>query len=348
MRHLLKLLAAALLITPTLALATPPADCAQVTPTTCWIHRSLKRGINFGNMLDAPQEGDWGIRLDPTYIDIAAEKFQTVRLPVRWSNHATPDASATIDPVFLARVTQAVDALLARNLFVILDAHHYSQIFGDSVQAKETAVSADVLDIRLVNIWKQLGAHFKIKSPKLIFELLNEPHGRLDATAWTARAPKLVAAVRETNPERVLILGPTSYNSARGLASFVVPKDKRLIIALHDYDPFNFTHQGIKYLPMSLPAGVSCCSDAQKAELTKSLEVAHQWSLQNGYPIHLGEFGSYQVGDMDSRAAYTRFARSEAERLGMTWAYWEFGSSFGVYSPSTKSWISPLIDALLD
>lgn len=43
---------------------------------------------------------------------VAAGAFTTVRLPVRWSNHAAPAADATLDEVFAARVNQVVDALL--------------------------------------------------------------------------------------------------------------------------------------------------------------------------------------------------------------------------------------------
>src|SRR6476661_10935376 len=103
-------------------------SCASVTPQTCAIAQELGRGINMGNMLDAPREGDWGVKLEPAYIDKAAGAFTTVRLPVRWSNHAAPTADATLDEAFAKRVDQAVDALLARGVYVILDVHHYSQL----------------------------------------------------------------------------------------------------------------------------------------------------------------------------------------------------------------------------
>jgi endoglucanase len=40
--------------------------------------------------------------------------------------------------------------------------------------------------------------------------------------------------------------------------------------------------------------------------------------------------------------------RDEAEKRGIGWAYWEFASSFGVYSPKTGNWIEPLRSALFD
>src|SRR5262249_19806068 len=98
----------------------PQQSCTAVTQQTCEIAHSLGRGITLGNMLDAPREGDWGVKFEPAYVDKVAGKFATVRLPVRWSNHAAPTADAKIDEDFARHVDQIVDSLLARGLYVIL------------------------------------------------------------------------------------------------------------------------------------------------------------------------------------------------------------------------------------
>src|SRR3569832_671008 len=145
--------------------------CASVTRDTCATARALGRGINMGNMLDAPREGDWGVKLEPAYVATVAGAFKTVRLPVRWSNHAARTADAAIDEAFAKRVDQAVDAFLAKNMYVILDVHHYTQITGDKQHPNEFAVDPAVMDERLVNLWKQIAARYKDRSPKLLFEL---------------------------------------------------------------------------------------------------------------------------------------------------------------------------------
>ena len=71
-----------------------------MSPETCSIARNLGRGINKGNMLDAPREGDWGVKLEPAYVDKATGVCKTVRLPVLWSYHAAPTADATLDEAF--------------------------------------------------------------------------------------------------------------------------------------------------------------------------------------------------------------------------------------------------------
>ncbi len=77
-------------------------------------------------------------------------------------------------------------------------------------------------------------------------------------------------------------------------------------------------------------------------------EPTTRWSRASGYPLHLGEFGAYEKADMKSRETYTRMVRDEAERRGISWAYWEFASSFGVYSPRSGTWVEPIRRALLD
>lgn len=322
-------------------------SCRAVTLETCAIAQSLGRGINFGNMLEAPREGDWGVRLDPAYIDIVAQDFKTARVPVRWTNHASADGNATIDEAFATRVDKAVDALLAKGMYVILNVHHYNQLFGDGLAPNEFAVDPVVLETRLINIWTQLAQRYKNRSPKLIFELLNEPHGKLSSDAWNSLSVRLLGAVRATNPTRTVMIGPTSWNHPKDLVKLRLPTDRNLIVPIHTYDPYNFTHQGLSWMPQ-FPQGPQCCDALQTKAIKDVFSLATQWNASTGIPLHLGEFGSFKAGDLSSRATYTRLVRTTTEAAGINWTYWEFASDFGIYSPQTQTWITPLRSALLD
>ena len=322
-------------------------QCKSVSAETCATAQALGRGVNMGNMLEAPREGDWKVRVEQRFIDKAAASFTTVRIPVRWTNHAAKTADATLDETFAKRVDAVVDAFLAKGVYVILDLHHYSQIFGDAVQANEFAVDPELVEPRLIMIWKQVAERYRDRSPKLIFELLNEPHGKMSGENWNQLMPKLLAEVRQSNPTRSVIVGPGYWNHARRLPQLKLPADRNLIVTLHSYDPFNFTHQGISWMKQ-FPPGVKCCDAGQRKQLTDTLDAAKQWSVANGYPIYIGEFGAFQAADMDSREVYTRLARDEFEKRGFGWAYWEFASSFGVFDPAANAWREPLRRALLD
>ncbi len=322
--------------------------CSSVSVETCKVANSLGRGINLGNMLEAPKEGDWGVWAESRFIDIVGKSFNNVRVPVRWSNHATPDDKAVLDDWFAKRVEKVVDSLLEKDVYVVLNMHHYSQLFGDKVLPGEFEVDPQVAETRLLNMWQQIAEKYKDKSPKLIFEILNEPHGKMDSQQWNQLLAKALLVIRRSNPNRIVMIGPTSWNAVKDLPKLKLPNDRNLIVQIHNYEPFNFTHQGITFLPVKFPIGTKCCDAGQRKKIADDLASANQWSQSSGYPLYLGEFGAFEKADMASRAEYARVVRDEAEKYGIGWAYWEFASSFGVYNPKTSMWYEPLRRSLLD
>src|SRR5436190_1265792 len=230
---------------PPMANDAPPRASASATATAA----ALGRGVNFGNMFEAPTEGAWGLTVTDDFIDkAAAAGFKSVRLPVRWSNHASAEAPFTIDAAFLSRLDAVVDRLLAKGLVVVLNMHHYRQLDGDALDAGERSVAASVLDVRFVMLWEQIAAHFQGRGNRLVFELYNEPHGRLDGEPWNVLAARALPVVRRTNPDRIVVIGPTHWNNASDLQLLKVPNDANLIATLHDYSPFTFTHQGAEWV----------------------------------------------------------------------------------------------------
>jgi endoglucanase len=314
---------------------------AQTASDAHAVNRKLGRGINLGNALEAPNEGEWGVRLKAEYFKAIKEAgFDTVRLPVRWSAHAGATAPYTIDAKFAARVDWAIDQALANRLNIIVNVHHYG----------ETDSDPDKHLPRLAGIWEQLAARYRDRPASVVFELLNEPHDKLNAAKWNTTVPQLLAVVRKTNPTRPVIVGPSQWNSIGMLEKLEVPaEDRNLIVTVHFYDPFQFTHQGAPWVKEAAKWKGRKWSgtDAEQDAIRKSLERAAAWGKAQDRPIFLGEFGAFEAGDMESRARWTRFVTREAERLGFSWAYWEFCSGFGAYDPKTDTWRDALKAALL-
>lgn len=304
-------------------------------------NKRLGRGVNLGNALEAPKEGDWGVTLKAGYFTaIKAAGFDSVRLPVKWSAHAAKTAPYTIDPKFLARVDWAIEQALANKLNIVVNVHHHSEM--------ETRPDDELP--RLVGIWGQIADHYKDRPNAVYFELLNEPHSKLTEAKWNATIPKLLAEVRKTNPRRPVIVGPGQWNGIWALEKLELPKDDRLIVTVHCYDPFEFTHQGASWAKGSdrWKGRKWEGGDAEKDALTKTLAKAAAWGKKHDRPIYLGEFGAYQEAEMASRARWTRHMAREAERLGMSWAYWEFCAGFGAYDAKAGRWREPLKAALVD
>ncbi len=203
---------------------------------------------------------------------------------------------------------------------------------------------------RLIAIWEQLAARYKDRPASVYFELFNEPHEKFVDAKWNDAVPKLMAAVRKTNPTRPVIVGPPFFNAIWALDKLQLPKnDPHVILTIHYYDPFKFTHQGAPWVKESKPwkGKTWTGSDEEKAEVRKAFAKAAAWAKERKVPVFLGEFGAYQDADMDSRARWTAFVAREAEANGFSWAYWEFCSGFGAYDPKTDRWREPLKNALV-
>jgi endoglucanase len=303
---------------------------------------NLGRGINLGNALDAPREGEWGVVLEESYFQAIKDAgFETIRLPVKWSAHASHTAPYTIDPKFFERVDWAIDQALDRGLNLVLDIHHYEEM--DS--------NPDPHRARLVALWEQIADRYRDRPPALRFELLNEPHDKQTAAHWNTTLAQVLAVVRKSNPTRQIVVGPVAWNGISELKSLELPEnDRNLIVTVHYYGPFTFTHQGAHWLDAKSrpPMGKSWTGTAEeRREIEREFDVAAAWSLKHRRPIFLGEFGAIDTADLESRARWTKFVAETAAARRFGWAYWEFCSGFGAYDKSKSAWIEPLRSALI-
>jgi endoglucanase len=323
---------------------TPPGASAAARAAAA----ALGNGINFGNMLEAPSEGAWGLKVEPEFVQLfgpAPALSSAVRLPVRWSNHASADTSAVIDAAFMTRVETIVNQLLARGVTVVLNMHHYHQLDGDAVEAGEVAVAADVVQLRFLAMWRQIAERFAAAGPSLVFELYNEPHNKLEAD-WNTLASRALRVVRASNPNRVVMIGPVQWNSPYALSKLQLPADANLVLTVHHYEPFSFTHQGAEWISPVPATGVDCCDTTQLARIREGLDLAAAAAKSTGYPVVVGEFGAYSKAPAAARLRYLQAMRAEMASRQLPWMYWELASGFGLYDPVAHAWRADLVKAL--
>jgi len=179
---------------------------------------------------------------------------------------------------------------------------------------------------------------------------MNEPHDELNKDdVWTRTIPPLLAAIRESDPRRPVIIGPPWWNGIWALPKFKLPDDPHLIVTVHCYNPHDFTHQGAPWAEGSEKwLGKKWTgSEAELKKLRDEFDQAQRWAKENKRPLYLGEFGTYEKADMESRVRWTAAVAREAESRGWSWAYWEFGAGFGVYDRAKGQWHEGLKNALL-
>lgn len=294
------------------------------------LNRQLGRGVNFGNALEAPKEGEWGMVLQEEFFELVKQGgFQSIRLPVKWSNYAAATAPYTIAPSFFQRIDWCIAQATKRGLNIVINVHHYEGLDDRPVEHVE----------RWLAIWEQVAARYKDQPDQVYFELYNEPHNELNQY-WNQYLTRGIDAVRKTNANRPIILGPTNWNNFSRLKDLLLTGDKNLIVTFHYYEPFHFTHQDAGWVNGS-DAWKGTKWEGTKAEMDKVKEhfdLVAAWSKQQNRPIYLGEFGSYSKADENSRLRWTEFIRAEAEKRGFSWSYWEFGAGFGIYDREKKQW----------
>ncbi len=301
----------------------------------------IGRGVNLGNALEAPSIGAWGVQLKEEYFELIAKQgFNSVRVPIRWSAHASTSEPYGINASFFQTVDWVIENSFKNGLYVIINFHHYEDLYSDPDNEKT----------RFLKLWELICNHYKDYSDSLVFEILNEPHGNLTPPKWNSLLFEAYNTIRQLQPDRTLIVGTASYGGIGGLSSLVLPaKDDNMILTIHYYNPFHFTHQGAGWVSGADAWLGTSWNNTMSARQTvmDEMQAVVDFSEKHNVPVYMGEFGAYSKAGYQSRVRWTNFIPRYFEKLGFSWAYWEFCSGFGIYNDNRKSWNEGLLYALL-
>ncbi len=301
----------------------------------------IGRCINLGNALEAPDIGQWGVILEEEFFRLIAEKgFNSVRVPIRWNTHALAFSPYTIYESFFQVVDWVINNSLQNGLYVIINFHHYDELYENPDGHRE----------RFLAMWQQVGNRYAGYPDSLIFEILNEPHDNLTVTKWNSLLADAHAQIRASNPDRTIIIGPAEWGGVSALNNLILPEnDDNLILTVHYYNPFHFTHQGAGWVDGSDAwLGTKWRNTlAERQQVQADIQGVVYYSQEHHIPVFMGEFGAYSAADMESRIRWTNYIARFFEEKGFSWAYWEFCSGFGIYSAESKTWYEGLLYALL-
>ena len=319
---------------PTLAvtvalLAAPVLAAADPLPVgTC---------INLGNHLEPERESGWGgKRLEAAdFVRIRAAGFDTVRIPVRWSNKTGQQPDYAIDPEWLARVTEVVDQALAADLNVILNDHNFEALH-EQPQANRDKLAA---------IWRQVAAHFADRPVgRLWFEIENEPHGALTNDNLVATLAPALAAIRATNPDRPVVIGGSNWSGIDSLATLELPEDPNVHPTFHYYEPFDFTHQGATWagqVPKARTRDYGTRADAER--LATDVAKLEAYIARTGLTPFMGETGSYDGGtSLAERIQYHAAVREAFAPTGIGTCAWAYTNTFPFWDREKGQWLPGL------
>lgn len=289
---------------------------SDVPDTSVEVVWDMGNGINLGNTMESC--GDWINGSSPQDFETAWGQpettkeiiegmkeagFDSVRIPVAWSNMMSTDGKYTIDPAYLDRVEQIVKWVLEADMYAVVNDHWDSGWWSDFGSRDETLVNEAWK--RYEAIWTQVGERFKDYSHKLIFESANEEFG----TDWgflrmvqqynliTDINQKFVDIIRSQgskNADRFLLIAGYNTNIDKTIDKrYVMPTDtvaNHLMISVHYYDPAH-------YCLVSDPNNSWGYSDTWGTEsdieyMKNQLAKMNQYT-QQGYGVIIGEFGAF-------------------------------------------------------
>lgn len=324
----------ALVLTSFLPFCSPVT--AQPSSIDPWTMRDMMgRGVNMKCSLDGTY-GWWDAFNVAIPQKIAATGFTSVRVWAAFeaSKDIGPAPDYTLRSGNLAALDAIVDGCLAQNLVVLLNL----------TQRDSGINNADaVAKAKFLKVWEQLAGRYANRSPKLVFNILNEPNGPLTTEILNGWYADVTPIIRATNPTRILLYNGGGYANAATLKDMVVPASAGAYYMgnCHIYPPMSFTHGGTMQW---------VGSDEQKATPLARIRDAEDWVQRTGKPMTVTEWGGNNKRPVGERAAYAQFLKDEFEARGFAWQYFTFNNEndrFAIYNADTDSWMHPQIRDVL-
>ncbi|CAG8405872.1 unnamed protein product [Penicillium salamii] len=285
---------------------------------------SLHPGWNLGNTLDAvPDEGSWNNVpvVVSTFDTVKAAGFKSVRLPVTWAYHFTGSSPDWIvDPAWLQRVSDVVDQIVARGLYVVVDVHHDSWVWADVTQS---GADLAMIEEKFYRLWYQIGTKLACKSSLVAFEPINEPpcNTATDAAEINKLNKIFLQAINDAggfNPQRVVTLVGGGQDSIKTSQWFVAPSgfSNPYAIQFHYYSPYDFI--------FSAWGKTIWGSDADKATIKSDFQL-----IRNNFtnvPLLLGEYDASPTNtEPAARWKYVDFLIKTAASLDISCILWDNG-----------------------
>ena len=323
-----------------------PAVATATTLTPQMVFDAMGPGWNMGNHMDAINNGVSGETLwgnpkctQATMDGVKAAGYKAVRICTTWEGHIGPAPAYRIEDSWLNRVAEIVGYAERAGLVAIVNTHHDESYWQDINKCYNNAANHEKVKDEVFAVWTQIAERFKDKGEWLVFESFNEIQD--GGWGWSEAFRKnpgaqykvlnewnqtFVDAVRATGGENATRwLGIPGYacNPGFTIAGLVLPTDytsaNRLMVAVHDYDPYNYTLNN----PLVRQWGHTADSDKRvsgddEGAVVAVFEQLKAAYLDQGIPVYLGEMGCsrHAVEDLPYQRYYMEyFCKAAADRL---------------------------------
>ncbi|MBQ5434827.1 MAG: cellulase family glycosylhydrolase [Bacteroidales bacterium] len=331
------------------------ASTTALTPEQ--VFNAMGPGWNMGNHMDAINNGVAGETIwgnakctQATFDNVKKAGFKAVRICTTWTGHIGEAPAYRLEDKWLERVAEIVGYAEKAGLVAIVNTHHDETYWLDISKAYNNNTQNEKVKDEIFCVWTQIARRFADKGEWLVFESFNEIQD--GGWGWSAAFQAnpdvqykvlndwnqvFVNAVRGAGGNNATRwLGIPGYAASPGftITGLVLPKDytnaNRLMVAVHDYDPYNYTLN----TPLVRQWGHTAdkdkrCSDADEEGVVAVFDNLKKAYLDKNIPVYLGEMGCSRHADEDF--AYQQyymeyFCKAAADRL-LPMYLWDNGAT---------------------
>ena len=256
---------------------------------------------------------------------IREQGFDTIRIPVTWTNHVGAAPDYPISSAWLDRVQEVVDWCMEEDLYVILNIHH------ESNWLTKASTDYDGTMVKYRAIWTQLADRFGDYSDKLLFESMNEigfddlgtEQGCELMNRINGEFTELIRSCGKNNADRYLMLAGYWTDIDSSCQGIVMPSDDKVILSVHYYSPADFA---IAEAGSTWGYRKTWGTAEDFAYMEGQFEKLKTTFLDNNIPVVMGEFGCVKKDKAsDSRILYLSAVADYCRQYGICPIFWDNG-----------------------
>ncbi len=336
----------------------------------------ISQGVNLGNWLSQSWVMDERRSQIFTEEDIellVSNGFDHIRLPVDEAQLFNMDM--TLNESTVALIHKTIGSCIEHGLKVIFDLHilrSFHFLDNDAPLWR----SADEQD-KLVDMWREIqGILRDYPVTDVAYEILNEAVAPTDEQ-WSDLMLRVVSMIRETEKDRIIVLGANMQNQVGHVKNIkVLEGDRNILLSFHFYEPLLITHYQASWTPLRIldfigpmkypgqliPDDVyAALNDEEKAVvepynhfydkewMRRTWQEAVDFAKAKGLGLYLGEFGCLVNCGEEVRLAWLRDVVELCRELGIPYTMWEYNSQFGFADRVNKGVITnrPLMEVFV-
>jgi hypothetical protein len=153
---------------------------------------------------------------------------------------------------------------------------------------------------------------------------------------WNRLHPRITAAIRQVDAQTPVLIGGMGYSGVEWLPYLESAADPRVVYMVHQYAPYNFTHQWWESVQCSYPGLCDLDWDGEADDwldrdwLDRQLAAVDEFAATLGVPVGVNEFGP--VRWVPGAAKFMDDQIDLFETRGMNHALW-------VWDPAWEPWV---------